>query len=76
MIDTPHNQLWEMEYLRDNAKGKARFPSMEMYHKLFWVTEEMNWQVLEVGTGQNGVRYFPMLVNEQVLLKIIYSVYS
>ena len=38
---------------------------MKPNHEVLWVTKEMNGKVLEVRTRQNGVGYFPMLVNEQ-----------
>ena len=76
MLGTPHNQFWKMEDLGHNAKGQVGFPDTEPDHKVFRVTEKMNWKVLEVGTGQNGVRDLPLLVDEQVFLKVIYSVYS
>ena len=76
MLGTPHYRLWKIKELRDNAKGQVGFTKMEPNHKVFWVAEEMNWKVLEVGTRQNGVADFPLLVDEQVLLMIIYTVYS
>ena len=76
MLDTPHDQFSKMEDLRDNAKGQVRFPYMEPDHKVLWVAKKMNWKVLEIGIGQNGIGHLPLLVNKQVLLRVIYSVYS
>ena len=75
MLDTPHYQFYKMEDLRHNAK-QARFPDIELNHKIFRFTEKMNWKVLEVGTEQNGVKDLPLLVDEQVLLGVLYLVYS
>ena len=49
---------------------------MKPDHKVFWVAEEMNWKVLEVGIRQNGVGDLPLLVNEEVLFRVIYTVHS
>lgn len=49
---------------------------MEPGHKVLWVAEEMNGKLLEIGTGKNGIKNLPVLVDEQVLLRINYSVYS
>ena len=71
MRGTPHYQFWKMKDLRDNAKGRAKFPNMKPDHNELWVAEEMNGKVLEIGTRQNRIRNFPVLVNEQAFLRVI-----
>ena len=76
MINTPHDQFWKMENLRHNVEGQDGFLDTEPNHKVFRVAEKMNWEVLEVGTGHDRVRDLPLLVYEQVLLRVIHTVYS
>ena len=75
-MGVPHNQFQKMEDLGNNAEGQARFLDTEPNYKVFSVAEKMNWEVLEVCIGQDGVRDLSLLVDEQVLLGVIYSMYS
>ena len=64
MLDAPHDQFWKMEDLRYNVEGQSGFPDTELDHKVFRVAEKLKWEVLEICTGQNGVRDLPLLVYE------------
>ena len=75
VLNAPYDQLRKMENLRHNAERQARFPNMEPNHKVFIVPENVNREVLEVFTEQDGVRELPFLVYEQVLLGVVHTVY-
>ena len=60
----------------NNAQGQAGFLDTEPDHKLFRITIKMNWEVLEVCTRHDGVKDLPLLVYEQVLLGVAYTMYS
>ena len=76
MFGSPYDQLREMEDLGYNAEGKNRFRDTKPNHKLFRVAKKVDWEVLEVCTGHNWVKDLPLLVYEQVLLGVIYTMYS
>ena len=76
MLGTPHDQFQKIEDLGHNVEGQVGFPDTEPDHKVFKIAEKMNWEVLEVCTGHDGVRDLPLLVYEQVLLGVVHTVYS
>ena len=65
-----------MEELGHNAERQVGFPDTKLDHKIFTVAENVNWKILEVCIGWDGARDLPLLVYEEVLLRIVYTMYS